>query len=52
MQMQKNINDNNNNKNENNAFVPSVAVVLYRFCFSKTMSYIPKEKFIYLPFML
>jgi len=29
MQMQKNLNDNNGN----NAFVPSVADVLYRFCF-------------------
>lgn len=33
-------------------FVPSVAVVLDRFCFSRIMNYIPKEKFIYLPFML
>jgi len=32
----KNLNDNNNNDNNgNNAFVPSVAGVLYRFCFPK-----------------
>jgi len=38
--MQKNLNDNNNNNNNNNndnngnnAFVPSIAEVLYRFCF-------------------
>lgn len=44
--MQKNINDNNGN----NAFVPSIADVLYRFCFPRTINYISKEKYIYLPF--